>query len=155
MRFTATLVAITLVFFSSFAFAESAEDLKKNITLDQTKLVVMENLTLSDEESEKFWPSFRDFQENLYSFDTQYLQLVSFYLKKHKDNSLTDEEATKMMDAFFTLIENRRRLIRDFAFVLEMEKTLPVKKIFRYLQIQQIIDATQQYELSKKIPLLE
>jgi hypothetical protein len=85
----------------------------------------------------------------------QNFELLSFYLKKYKEQSLTDEQATKMIDAYFTLLENRRRLDRDFAFVLDMEKILPVKKIFRYLQIQQNIDAAQQYEISQKVPLLE
>lgn len=155
MRFTSILVAITVILFSRLAFAENVSEMKKNLVLDQTKLVVMENLTLTDEESAKFWPAYRDFQENLYKLDTQYFQLVSFYLKKYKDKSLSDEEATKMIDAYFTLLENRRRLVRDFAFVLEMEKILPVKKIFRYLQIQQGIDAVEQYEISQKVPLLE
>jgi hypothetical protein len=155
MRFTPILVAITVMLFSRFAFAENVNDLKKNLVLDQRKLVVMENLTLSDEESEKFWPVFREYQENLYKLDMQNFELLSFYLKKYKELSLTDEQATKMIDAYFTLLENRRRLDRDFAFVLDMEKILPVKKIFRYLQIQQNIDAAQQYEISQKVPLLE
>jgi hypothetical protein len=155
MRFTPILVAITVMLFSRFAFAENVNDLKKNLVLDQRKLVVMENLTLSDEESEKFWPVFREYQENLYKLDMQNFDLLSFYLKKYKEQSLTDEQATKMIDAYFTLLENRRRLDRDFAFVLDMEKILPVKKIFRYLQIQQNIDAAQQYEISQKVPLLE
>jgi hypothetical protein len=155
MRFTSTLVAISLILFSSFAFAESVNDLKKNIVLDQGKLAVMENLMLSDEESEKFWPIFRQFQENLYNLDTKRFELISFYLQKNKDKSLTDEQAKNMIDAYFTLLENRRRLLKDFAFVLELEKVLPVKKIFRYLQIQQNIDAVEQYEISKKVPLLE
>jgi hypothetical protein len=155
MRFTPILVAITVMLFSRFAFAENVNDLKKNLVLDQRKLVVMENLTLSDEESEKFWPVFREYQENLYKLDMQNFELLSFYLKKYKELSLTDEQATKMIDAYFTLLENRRRLDRDFAFVLDMEKILPVKKVFRYLQIQQNIDAAQQYEISQKVPLLE
>lgn len=155
MRFTSILVAITVILYSHLAFAETVEDLKKNLVIDQTKLVVMENMTLSDDESAKFWPVFRDFQEQLYDLDTKNFQLISFYLKKHKDKSLTDEEATKLIDVYFTLLENRRQLVKDFVFILDLEKILPVKKIFRYLQIQQNIDGTQQYEISKKIPLLE
>jgi len=155
MRFIPILVAITLLLSSAFAFAENVDDLKRNLAIDQRKLVVMENMTLSDEEAGKFWPVFRDFQENLYNLDTQNFRLISFYLKKYKDKSLTDEEATRMIEAYFTTYENRRRLVKDFAFVLELEKILPVKKIFRYLQIQQNIDAAEQYEISQKVPLLE
>jgi hypothetical protein len=155
MRFTSILVAVTVILSSQFAFAESVDDLKKNLVIDQRKLVVMENMTLLDEEAAKFWPVFREFQGNLYDLDTQHFKLVSFYLKKYKDKSLTDEEATKIIEAYFSLLENRRKLVRDFAFVLEMEKMLPVKKIFRYLQIQQNIDAVDQYEISQKVPLLE
>lgn len=155
MRFPLMLVTITLIFSSCLAFAESPEDLKKNIVLDQRKLVVMENLPLSDEESEKFWPAFRDYQENLYNIERKNVELIYYYLDKYKENSLTDEEASSIVKAYFTLVDNRQKLIKDFSFVLELEKILPVKKIFRYLQIQQNIDALEQYEITKKIPLLE
>ena len=155
MKFASTLVALALVFFSSLAFAENVNDLKKNIVLDQRKLAVMENLPLSDEEGEKFWPVFRDLQENLYDLDNKHFGLISFYLNKYKDKSLTDEQATKMIEAHFTLVESRRKLLKDFVFSLDMGKVLPVKKVFRYLQIQQNIDAAEQYEISQKVPLLE
>lgn len=155
MRFTATLVAITLVFISSLACAESAEDLKKNIVLDQRKLVVMENLPLSDEESERFWPVFRDFQDNLYDLDSKKFELISFYLRKYKDNSLTEEQASTIIDAYFASVYSRHKLLNDFAFMLKLEQVMPIKKIFRYLQIQQNIDSIEQYEISKKVPLLE
>ncbi|MDZ4183564.1 MAG: hypothetical protein U1D97_01130, partial [Desulfuromonadales bacterium] len=48
MRITSILVAIALSFFSTFAFAESIDALKKNIVHDQKKLVILENLTLTD-----------------------------------------------------------------------------------------------------------
>jgi hypothetical protein len=148
------MAAISLILFSRFAFAESVDDLKKNLLIDQKKLVVMENMTLSEEEAAKFWPIFGEFQMKLYDLDSQHFKLLSFYLMKYKDNSLTDEESTKMIDAYFAVVENRRNLIRDFAFAIELEM-IPVKKIFRCLQIQQNIDAVEQYEISQKVPLLE
>ena len=153
MKFAATLVGITLILFSSLAFAENVTDLKKNIILDQGKLAVMENLALSEEESAKFWPLFRDFQEVSYDLEGKQLDMILFYMKNHK--SLTDEQASNLINAYFSVVERRRKLLSDFAFSLELEKVLPVKKIFRFLQIQQNIEAIQQYEISKKVPLLE
>jgi hypothetical protein len=129
MRFTSILVAITVILFSRFAFAENVDDLKRNLAIDQRKLVVMENMTLSDEEAGKFWPVFRDFQENLYNLDTQNFRLISFYLKKYKDKSLTDEEATRMIEAYFTTYENRRRLVILLS-CLNWKKSFLSKKSF-------------------------
>ena len=153
MRITSILVAIALIFFSSIAFAESVDDLKKNIVLDQKKLAVLENLTLSDEEAAKFWPLFRDFQEASYDLEEKQIDMILFYIKNHK--SLTDEQASNLINAYFLMDDNHRKLLRDFAFVLEFEKVLPAKKIFRFLQIQQNIEAIEQNEISKKVPLLE
>ena len=153
MRFTSTLVAIALIFFSTIAFAESVEDLKKNIVFDQKKLVVLENLTLSDEESAKFWPLFRDFQEGSYDLEEKQIDMILFYMKNHK--SLTDEQASALINLYFLTADNRRKLLRDFAFALEFEKVLPAKKIFRFLQVQQNIEAIEQNEISKKVPVLE
>jgi hypothetical protein len=153
MRFTSIPVAIALIFFSSIAFAGSVDDLKKNIVLDQKKLAVLENLTLSDEESAKFWPLFRDFQEASYDLEEKQIDMILFYIKNHK--SLTDEQASNLINLYFLTADNRRKLLRDFAFVLEFEKVLPAKKIFRFLQVQQNIEAIEQNEISKKVPLLE
>lgn len=153
MKFASTLVGITLILFSSLAFAENVTELKKNIILDQGKLAVMENLTLSEEESAKFWPLFRDFQEALYDLDERQINMILFYIKNHK--SLTDEQASNLINAYFTTVEKRQKLLSDFVFSLELEKVIPVKKIFRFLQIQKNIEAVEQYEISKKVPLLE
>ena len=153
MRFTSIMAALALVFFSSIAFAESVDDLKKNIVLDQKKLAVLENLTLSDEESAKFWPLFRDFQEASYDLEEKQIDMILFYMKNHK--SLTDEQASNLINLYFLTSDNRRKLLRDLAFVLEFNKVLPAKKIFRFLQVQQNIEAIEQNEISKKVPLLE
>ena len=153
MRLTSIMVAMALIFSSSIAFAEDIDALKKNIVFDQKRLVVLENLTLSDEESAKFWPLFRDFQEASYDVEQKQLDMIIYYMKNHK--SLTDEQASKLINAYFMMDDNHRKLLKDFAFVLEMEKGFPVKKIFRFLQIQQNIEALEQYEISKKVPLLE
>lgn len=153
MRFTSILVAIALSFFSTIAFAESIDALKKNIVHDQKKLVILENLTLTDEESAKFWPLFRDFQEASYDLEEKQLDMILFYMKNHK--SLTEEQASNLINLHFQTSDNRRKLLRDLAFSLEFNKVLPAKKIFRFLQVQQNIEAIEQNEISKKVPLLE
>ena len=153
MRFTSILVTIALSFFSTMAFAESIDDLKKNIVHDQKKLIILENLTLTEEESAKFWPLFRDFQEASYDLEEKQIEMILFYMKNHK--SLTEEQASNLINLYFSTSDNRRKLLRDLAFSLEFNKVLPAKKIFRFLQVQQNIEAIEQNEISKKVPLLE
>jgi hypothetical protein len=40
-------------------------------------------------------------------------------------------------------------------FTLDLEKVLPGKKVFRYLQVENKLEAIGRYELAKEIPLAQ
>ena len=151
MRTRTVLLALLLAIMPLVSFAQDVDDLKKQIILGQKKLNVMENVPLTDEEEENFWPIYGEYQEQLFELDVMRSRVVSFYVTNYK--SLTDQQATDIMDNMFDLADNRQIVLKQFT--LDLEEVLPAKKVFRYLQVENNIAAVEQYNLAKNLPLLE
>ena len=58
-----------------------------------------------------------------------------------------------MIDELSDIVDNRQTVMKQFS--LDLEEVLPVKKVFRYLQVENNIAAMEQYGLARKIPLPE
>ncbi len=151
MKTRMILVALLFAFMPLVAFALDADDLKKQIILDQKKLNIMENVPFSDEEAENFWPIYGQYQEQLFELDVMRSRVLSYYVTNYK--SLTDQQAIDIMDNMFDLADNRQIVLKKFT--LDLEEVLPAKKVFRYMQVENNIAAVEQYNMAKNLPLLE
>ena len=151
MKSRIILLALLLTIMPLAAFAQDADDLKKQIILDQKKLNIMENVSFSDDEAKSFWPIYGNYQEQLFALDVMRSRVLSYYVTNYK--SLTDQQATDIMDNMFELADNRQIVLKKFT--LDLEEVLPAKKVFRYLQVEHNIAAIEQYNMAKNLPLLE
>lgn len=145
------LLTILIVLMPLAAFADNADDLKKQIILDQKKLNIMENLPLSDEEANSFWPIYSEYQEQFFVLELERTKVLSYYVSNYK--SLSDEQAIEIMNNLFDLADNRQHIMKKMT--IDLEEVLPAKKVFRYLQVENNIAAIEQYNLVQKIPLLQ
>jgi hypothetical protein len=67
--------------------------------------------------------------------------------------SMTDEQATQLIDEYFDIQDDRLMVMKKM--MLDVEKVLPGKKAFRYMQIEAKLAAIGRYELAKEIPLAQ
>ena len=149
-KLCAFLVFICFLF-PVLAKAKDPDKLKKQVILDQKKLVVMKNMEFTDEERDFFWPVFDKFQKKLFQVDDRAAKLVMAYAATFK--TLTDDQAAIIVGEYFDIQKSRLELMDTYA--LKLSKGLPAKKVFRYLQIENKIDAGARYEIAKEIPLAE
>lgn len=149
-RIIGGLLAV-FVLLPALVHADEAADLKKSIMFDQKKLIVMENMEFSDEEGKFFWPVYEDLQEELFKVSQQAAKLIVAYAASYQ--TLTDGQAAKIVDEYFA-IQNKRLAILD-KYMQKLAKGLPAKKVFRYLQVENKLEAVTRYELSKEIPLAQ
>lgn len=133
------------------AYAQNTIELKKQLVLGQKKLNVMENMSLSENEADAFWPIYDEFQEEIFEIDQQRYQILTQYTKSYK--TLTDEQASRILDTMFGIADQRQSVLKRIS--LTLEETLPAKKVFRYLQIENNMATMEAYSLIEKIPLLE
>ena len=133
------------------ANAESVAELKKKLMFDQKKLIVMENMEFTPDEGKFFWPIYKKFQEELFEINQGAARLVVAYAASYQ--TLTNETAANIAEEWLNLQQNRIRIRQKY--LKEFSKGLPAKKVFRYLQIENKLDAMARYELAKGIPLAQ
>lgn len=141
-----------LLLTSSFSLAGEADDLKKKIMFDQKKLIVLENIELTEAEGEIFWPVYAELQEHLFKTSEQLARLILAYAASYQ--TLTDEQAAKVVDQYFT-IQSRRLATMDTYMEKLLKGGLPAKKVLRYLQVENKLESITRFEIANEIPLAQ
>jgi hypothetical protein len=115
------------------------------------KLLVAENMQLTEAEAKAFWPVYNQYQDELFLLRTRTLKLINDFADAYE--KMTNETAKKLMDEFIT-IENLGPKLRQ-AYLPKFRKALPEVKVVRYYQIENKIQAALFYEFAANIPLMK
>jgi vacuolar-type H+-ATPase subunit D/Vma8 len=67
--------------------------------------------------------------------------------------SLTDDKAKELMREYLEVEKERVKLKESY--MKKFEKVLPAKKVMRYLQVENKLEAIARYELAKGVPLAQ
>jgi len=132
--------------------ADNMQILLDKIKADK-KLLVANNMDLTESEAKGFWPVYDQYQQELANFNKRIGKLIESYAAAYRTNSLTDETAKKLIDEFVS-IEKGEAAVKAF-YVPKLNQVLPPKKVARYLQIENKIRAALKYELAGEIPLVQ
>lgn len=151
MRIKSVLLTMLLLAVPFLSFAEDANQLRKEIMMDQKRLIVMENMELTEAEDQAFWPVYEKHQEELFQVNQRGAKLILAYAAAYQ--TLTDEQAVKLIDEYYDIQDERLTVMKKMA--SDVGKVLPGKKAFRYLQIESKLSAIGRYELAKAIPLAQ
>jgi hypothetical protein len=113
------------------------------------KLLVAENMQLTEAEASAFWPVYQKYQDELFLLRARTAKLIQDYADAY--GNMSDDAARKLLDEFMT-IESLGPKLRQ-AYLPEFRKVLPEVKVARYYQIENKIQAALFYELAANIPL--
>jgi hypothetical protein len=133
------------------AGADEVDELKKKLMFDQKKLIVMQNMELAADEGKFFWPVYDELQKELFQANQRVAKLVVAYASVYQ--SLTDEQAAKIVAEYFEIQKSQTAILDRY--MQKLTEGLPAKKVFRYLQVENKLDAIARYELAKEIPLAQ
>ncbi len=126
--------------------------LRQKIKADK-KLVVAENLMLTDAEGTAFWPVYDAYQKDLQQINQRLAAAIGAYAAAYNKGPVTDEAAKKLLDEALAIDEAEAKL--KSAAVPKILAALPATKAARYIQIENKIRAALRYELADNIPLVE
>jgi hypothetical protein len=130
--------------------ADTNQLVREKIQADK-KLLVAENMQLSEAEAKVFWPVYEGYQKDLGKIVERTKKLIDDYAKNYQ--TMTDATAKKLVNEML-VIENERLKLRR-AYLPKFRKVLSDKKAARYYQLENKIFAVVSYELAKVIPLVK
>ena len=151
------VVAIILFGFVPYSVAQdkpadNMQILRDKIKADK-KLLVATNMELTESEAKGFWPIYDEYQKDLQKINRRLVGLLESYAADFRDKSLTDDKAKKLIDEAIAIEAAEANL--KSTYVPKLSKVLPVKKVARYLQIENKIRAVVRYELAQGVPLVQ
>jgi hypothetical protein len=131
---------------------DNMQILREKIKADK-KLVVAANMQLTESEAKAFWPVYDRYQKDLAKINHRIGKLIESYAADYQANTLTDEKAKKLIGEYVAIGKAEAKLQESY--VPKLSKVLPMKKVARYLQIENKIRAAIKYELAGEIPLVQ
>jgi len=152
-----TLAASAMMLFVTPALSQDKPDGNMQILRDKIKadkkLLVAENMELTESEAKAFWPVYEAYQNDLLAINQRIGRLIEGYAADYQKNALTDEKAEKLISELVNIQKAEAEL--QASYVPKLNKVLPPKKVARYLQIETKIRAVVKYELGAQIPLVK
>ena len=115
------------------------------------KLLVAENMELTEAEAKNFWPVYSRYQDELFLLRVRTAKLIKDFADAYA--TMTNENARTLLDEYLT-IESLGVMLRQ-AYLSEFRKALPEVKVARYYQVENKIHAVLMYELARNIPLVK
>ncbi|SEF75411.1 hypothetical protein [Nitrosomonas ureae] len=158
LNFSILVFALIALTAASIAFAQDTDSTDENMRILQAKiaadkkLLVAENMNLTDGETKNFWLIYDAYQKDLQEIDNRLAKLINEYAIVYNANTVTNEKARQLLDESIKVelaeIQLKQSYIPKIATALSGVKTV------RYIQIENKIRALTRYEISEMIPLM-
>jgi hypothetical protein len=147
-------LAVLVFIFGNVLLAQDGPADNMKIVLEKIKadkkLLVADNMQLTEAEAKTFWPVYEEYQNELFLLRTRTLKLIKDYEGAYEN--MTNPTAKKLLDEYMT-IETLRLKLRQ-AYLPKFRRALSDVKVVRYYQIENKINAALDYELASNIPLV-
>ena len=151
----AMVLAITLI---GFVGSVSAQDkpadnmdiVKEKIRTDK-KLFIATNMQLTESEGKAFWPVYETYQAELGKLRDREIKLIEEFATNFE--SMSDDVAKNLLDDSLAIDSDHQKLRQSY--LTKIRGTLPDKKVARYYQLESKIDAILEFEMAKRIPLVQ
>ena len=154
-----TAVVALAIIMLGFAMPTAAQDkpaddmqiLRDKIRADK-KLVVAMNMELTESEAKSFWPIYDEYQKDLQKINQRMAKMLESYADDFRNKSLTDDKAKNLINEATAIDQAEANLKSTYA--PKLSKVLPVRKVVRYLQIENKIRAVVKYDIASGVPLV-
>jgi hypothetical protein len=150
----ALLTSVALVATAAPSFAQSATDeleLVRVIIQAERKAVVATNMSLSDAESEAFWPVYNEFETAVRSVNDKRVKILTELARNFE--TLTDEQATDLLEQSFKFKQERVKVRKSY--MKKFGKVLSGKQLARFYQIDGKIDTIIDFDIARAVPLVK
>ena len=135
------------------------DDIQGDITSDieltraavqvRRQAIVTAAMDLEPKEADLFWPLYREYRTAMAQVNDRFVRLLVAYLESYE--SLSDPAATKMLNEYLS-IERARNGVKT-KYVPRFTKMLPARKVARFFQVENKLDAVINADLAYLIPL--
>lgn len=156
MKSITSLLCAGAVLLATAAIGQNVSDsniemLKQKIKADK-KLLISQNMDLTDTEAEQFWPLYDSFQNDLARVNQRVATTIKEYADTINKGPIPTDAAKKLVNDALAEEEDEVKMKRSYAD--KLGKVLPATKVARYIQMETKIRSLLRMELAQQIPLI-
>lgn len=107
-------------------------------------------MEFTDEESNNFWPLYREYQGKLEEVIDRQVALLRDYAASY--DTLTDKQSEDLVKRYQDSQKDKLKVQQDY--FKKFKKLLPPRKVARYFQLENKLDAIVAYDLARTVPLV-
>ena len=130
---------------------ESQLELTRAVIQVQRQAIVTQAMDLEPSESDAFWPLYRSYRMEMMKIGDRMVKLIDSYMDNYE--SMTDDTANRILDEYLKI--ERARLDVKTKYVPRFRKILPSRKVARFFQVENKLDAVLLAELAENIPVVK
>lgn len=131
--------------------ATNMEIVRDKVRADK-KLLVANNMALTESEAKGFWPVYDAYQKDLEQINQRLGKVIKDYADAYNKGPVSDAVSGKLLAEALAIEEAEVKLKQSY--VPKLQKVIPTAKAARYMQIENKIRALVRYELAAEIPLV-
>ena len=134
---------------------DAEPDLTSDIELTRASIqlrrqaIVTSVMDLAPKEADAFWPLYREYRLEMAKVGDRVSKLLVQYAEQY--DTLTDEQAAGIMKEWLS-VEKAKTSIKD-KYVSRFRKILPARKVMRFFQTDNKLDAVINAQLASIVPL--
>jgi hypothetical protein len=152
MSFLVALAVVTLAQAAQDQPADNMNILRDKIKADK-KLLIAENLGLTEAESRAFWPIYDEYQKELAGLNQRLGKMIQSYANEYNANTMTDDKAKSLMTEALSIEEAETALKKKY--MEKLSGAIQAMKAARYLQMESKIRALIRFDMAANIPLVQ
>lgn len=115
--------------------------------------IVADELRLTDAEGAAFWPVYEDYHAEIMGVRDRHADTIGEYLRRYRSGEVSEGYAEDLLDDGLSfkseLLKVHKRYVRKF------KKALPIRKVVRFYQLENKMDAEIDAQLAILIPLMD
>jgi hypothetical protein len=151
----ALVLVMALIGFAGYAAAQDKPadnmDLVKEKIRTDKKLFIATNLQLTESDAKDFWPVYDAYQAQLGKLGDREIKLINEFAANYE--TMSDDVAKNLLDDSLSIDSDHLKLRQSY--LSKFRGVLPDKKVARYYQLESKIDAVLEYEMARRIPLVQ
>lgn len=152
----AVILCITLMLTTNVDAQQTFRDsLEQAQTLIRSgvRQILLDELLLTEEESEAFWPLYDEYGAELAKVSESYVSVMSEFVDRYQAGELDDESADRLLDDSLEIQMGVMEVRRDY--VPRFREILSGVKVVRFYQLENKVRAEVDAALALAIPLAD
>ncbi len=149
--FIATMLALGSASVAQAGIPDELELTRKVIETER-QAIVAANMSLTDAQAEAFWPLYEEYQGEMRTVSSQYLDILKRYALAYPEG-VDDALASDLMDDWLAMEADGTKIRRRF--VKRFKKVLPTALVLQFFQIENKLTTIIRADASVQIPLTQ